>query len=77
MLQFLEVQVRGSSENRIPHSAQHFHQLVIHKLTSCTSCNNAIFVGWALPTIDIYKSPSGPRVMSEAAMSPSPLNIYR
>ena len=23
-----------------------------HCLTSCTSCNNAIFVGWALPTID-------------------------
>ena len=21
-------------------------------LTSCTSCNNAIFVGWAMPTID-------------------------
>ena len=23
------------------------------KLTSCTSCNKAIFVGWALPTIDM------------------------
>ena len=21
-------------------------------ITSCTSCNNAIFVGWASPTID-------------------------
>ena len=26
--------------------------LYVAQLTSCTSCNNAIFVGWALPTID-------------------------
>ena len=24
----------------------------VAQLTSCTPCNNAIFVGWALPTID-------------------------